>query len=129
AARGRRRHRLARVQALLPTGSARRRARRRRGAPCGRVVRRRPLVTKRYRSLASLQRDNRRCRACALAGFHLESPPIFEGRVGQRAYLYGQAPGIVEAEEHRPWRGRAGRTLRGWLGLDEDEFYATFYCA
>jgi uracil-DNA glycosylase family 4 len=86
-------------------------------------------VTKRYRSLVSLQRDNRRCRACALAGHHLESLPIFQGYAGQLAYLYGQAPGIVEAEERRPWRGRAGRTLRAWLGLDEDEFYDTFYCA
>ena len=32
-------------------------------------------------------------------------------------------------EEGRPWRGRAGKTLRGWLGLDEDAFYDTFYCA
>jgi uracil-DNA glycosylase len=86
-------------------------------------------VTRRYRSLASLQRDNRSCRACALAGFHLESRPIFEGHAGQRVYLFGQAPGVVEAEEGRPWRGRAGRTLRGWLELDEDEFCATFYCA
>jgi len=86
-------------------------------------------VTKRYRSLASLQRDNRRCRACALAGFHLESLPIFEGHAGQRAYLYGQAPGIVEAGERRPWRGRAGKTLRDLLGLDEDAFSETFSCA
>jgi uracil-DNA glycosylase len=43
--------------------------------------------------------------------------------------MFGQAPGIVEGEERRPWRGRAGRTLRRWLQLDEDEFYATFYCA
>jgi uracil-DNA glycosylase len=86
-------------------------------------------VTTRYRSIASLQRDNRRCRACAEAGFHLESGPVVEGRAGQRAYLYGQAPGVVEGEEGRPWRGRAGRTLRGWLGLDEDAFYETFYCA
>src|SRR5204863_5461745 len=28
-----------------------------------------------------------------------------------------------------PWRGRAGRTLRGWLQMDEDAFYASFYCA
>ncbi len=48
---------------------------------------------------------------------------------GQRAYLFGQAPGIVEGEEGRPWRGRAGKTLRRWLGLDEEAFYATFYCA
>jgi uracil-DNA glycosylase family 4 len=82
-----------------------------------------------YRSLASLQRDNRACRACAEAGFRLESTPVFEGHAGQRAYLLGQSPGAVEGEEGRPWRGRAGRTLRRWLDLDEDEFYRTFYCA
>ena len=48
---------------------------------------------------------------------------------GQRAYLFGQAPGIQEGVERRPWRGRAGQTLRRWLELDEDEFYATFHCA
>ena len=82
-----------------------------------------------YRSLASLQRDNRACRACAEAGFQLESGPAFQGRAGQRAYLFGQAPGVVEGAEGRPWRGRAGQTLRRWLELDEDAFYATFYCA
>jgi uracil-DNA glycosylase len=82
-----------------------------------------------YHSLLSLQRDNRPCRACIEAGYPLESPPVFEGRAGQRAYMLGQAPGVVEAEERRPWRGRAGKTLRAWLGLDEDAFYATFYCA
>jgi uracil-DNA glycosylase len=82
-----------------------------------------------YRSLRSLQRDNGRSRACAEAGFSLESPPVFEGRPGQRAYILGQAPGIQEGQERRPWRGRAGRTLRGWLAMDEEEFYGTFYCA
>jgi uracil-DNA glycosylase len=82
-----------------------------------------------YRSLPSLQRDNRVCRACVEAGFPLESWPVLEGHAGQRAYILGQAPGIVEAEERRPWRGRAGQTLRRWLAMDEDEFYATFYCA
>ena len=83
----------------------------------------------RYRSLASLQRDNRRCRACAEAGYPLESLPVLEGHLGRRAYLFGQAPGVVEGAEQRPWRGRAGATLRRWLELDEDAFYATFYCA
>jgi uracil-DNA glycosylase family 4 len=83
----------------------------------------------RYRSLTSLQRDNAGCRLCVEAGFPLGSWPVFEGRGGQRAYLLGQAPGLVEAGERRPWRGRAGRTLRSWLRLDEDTFYATFYCA
>jgi uracil-DNA glycosylase len=82
-----------------------------------------------YRSLRSLQRDNRACRACIEAGYPLESLPVVHGFEGQRAYMFGQAPGIVEGAERRPWRGRAGKTLRGWLQLDEDEFYATFYCA
>ena len=82
-----------------------------------------------YRSLRSLQRDNGVCRACAEAGFPLESLPVVHGREGQRAYMLGQAPGVVEGVERRPWRGRAGQTLRRWLQLDEDEFYATFYCA
>ncbi|HWJ44741.1 MAG TPA: uracil-DNA glycosylase family protein [Gaiellaceae bacterium] len=82
-----------------------------------------------YRSLASLQRDLAVCRACVEAGFPLESPPVRNVHTGQRAYMYGQAPGIVEGEERRPWRGRAGKTLRRWLELDEEDFYATFYWA
>jgi uracil-DNA glycosylase len=87
------------------------------------------LGERRYRALRAVQRDNARCRLCVEAGFPLASWPVFEGREGQRAYLLGQAPGSVEGRELRPWRGRAGRTLRGWLRLDEDAFYATFYCA
>jgi uracil-DNA glycosylase family 4 len=82
-----------------------------------------------YRSLASLQRDNRVCRACAEEGYPLASLPVLEGHDGQRAMIVGQAPGVVEAEERRPWRGRAGRTLRRWLELEEEEgFYRAFYC-
>jgi uracil-DNA glycosylase family 4 len=81
-----------------------------------------------YRSVASLQRDNGVCRACLEAGYPLESLPVFEGFAGQRAMIVGQAPGVVEGVERRPWRGRAGQTLRRWLQLDEDTFYSTFYC-
>ena len=82
-----------------------------------------------YRSISSLQRDTAVCRACVEAGFPLESRPVRAPHANQRAYLYGQAPGIVEGEERLPWRGRAGQTLRRWLELDEDAFYGTFYCA
>ena len=58
---------------------------------------------KRYRALASLQRDNAVCRASAEAGYPLESLPVFEGGPGQRAYLFGQAPGIVEGPEAVAW--------------------------
>jgi uracil-DNA glycosylase len=82
-----------------------------------------------YRSIASVQRDNRVCRACAEEGFPLYSLPVVQPYTGQRAYIHGQAPGALEGEQRLPWRGRAGRTLRRWLELDEDEFYETFYCA
>jgi uracil-DNA glycosylase len=87
------------------------------------------LLQKRYRTIASLQRNTSRCRACADAGFPLESLPVRAPFAGQRAYLFGQAPGIVEGEQRLPWRGRAGQMLRRWLELDEETFYATFYCA
>jgi uracil-DNA glycosylase len=82
-----------------------------------------------YRSLESMKRDQRVCRACLEAGYPLESWPVIAPHTGQRAYLFGQAPGIVEGAERLPWRGRAGKTLRRWLELDEDAFYSTFYCA
>ncbi|HEV2712432.1 MAG TPA: uracil-DNA glycosylase family protein [Gaiellaceae bacterium] len=82
-----------------------------------------------YRSLVSLQRDNRVCRACLEAGYPLQSLPVVQPYTGQRAYMHGQAPGALEGEQRLPWRGRAGRTLRRWLELEEEEFYATFYCA
>jgi len=91
-----------------------------------------PAVTSRrssYRTLASLQRDTAHCRACAEEGFPLESLPVRAPYAGQRAYLFGQAPGAVEGEQRLPWRGRAGQALRRWLELDEAAFYATFYCA
>jgi uracil-DNA glycosylase family 4 len=81
------------------------------------------------RTVRSLQRDNRGCRLCLEAGYPIESWPVVEGHAGQKAYLLGQAPGVVEGIERRPWRGRAGVTLRRWLQVDEDAFYATFYCA
>ena len=87
------------------------------------------MLQKRYRTIVSLQRDTSRCRACAEAGYRLESLPVRAPFADQRAYLFGQAPGIVEGEQRLPWRGRAGQMLRRWLELDEDAFYATFYCA
>jgi uracil-DNA glycosylase family 4 len=83
----------------------------------------------RYRSLAALQRDNARCRRCLEAGFPIHPRPVFAGDASQRAYLFGLAPGRVEAERGLPWQGRAGRTLRRWFRLDEEEFFRRFYCA
>lgn len=84
-----------------------------------------------YRSLVSLGRDLSVCRACVEAGYPLESLPVRAplATPRQRAYLYGQAPGPLEGVQRLPWRGDAGQKLRRWLELEEDEFYAAFYCA
>jgi uracil-DNA glycosylase len=89
----------------------------------------RQIVMRGYRSLRAMQHDQRDCRACALAGHALESLPVLAPISAQRSYLFGQAPGVAEGTERRPWRGRAGKTLRRWLAMDEDTFYETFYCA
>jgi uracil-DNA glycosylase len=84
-----------------------------------------------YRSLASLERDLARCRACAEEGFPLFSLSVRAPLASppQRAYLFGQAPGPLEGQQRLPWRGDAGKRLRRWLDLREEEFYASFYCA
>jgi len=84
---------------------------------------------RRYRTIAELHRDLSLCRRCASAGFAIESAPVVQGAAGRLAYIYGQAPGVVEGAAGAPWQGRAGRTLRRWLELDEVMFDATFYCA
>ena len=82
-----------------------------------------------YRSLASLKRDQRACRACVEAGYPLESLPVVAPGEAQRAYLFGQAPGIVEGEERRPWRGRAGRDAARLARAGRGRVLRTFYCA
>ncbi|MFZ0341847.1 MAG: hypothetical protein WAL31_05885, partial [Gaiellaceae bacterium] len=57
-----------------------------------------------YRSLTALERDLARCRACAEAGYPLESLPVRAPGAQQRAYMFGQAPGVVEGQERLPWR-------------------------
>jgi uracil-DNA glycosylase len=81
------------------------------------------------RRLAALQGRNRRCRRCLEAGFPIVPPPVVPAQPPRRAYLLGLAPGAVESETGLPWQGRAGRTLRRWLRMDEERFFATFYCA
>jgi uracil-DNA glycosylase len=81
------------------------------------------------RRLAGLQARNRTCTRCLDAGFPIVPPPVVPAQPPRRAYLFGLAPGAVESERGLPWQGRAGRTLRRWLRMDEEEFFGTFYCA
>jgi uracil-DNA glycosylase family 4 len=70
------------------------------------------------------------CRRCAY-----EDPtvvPILSAAGSPRAMLVGQAPGKVERGDHRPFAGRAGKTLFRWLaraGVDEETARARIYIA
>jgi len=59
--------------------------------------------------------------------------PVFSRLHRADAILVGQAPGVREAVDRRPFIGPAGRRLRRWLepaGLGtEAEFYARLYIA
>jgi len=68
-----------------------------------------------FRSLSSLQREQRACTRCAQAGFIAQAHPVFSGHAGQRVLLIGQAPGPVEQDQSRPFAGRAGRQLMRWM--------------
>lgn len=69
-----------------------------------------------------------RCRACGerVAG---AIPIVSEART-PRVMLVGQAPGVVEKTDQRPFAGRAGKTLFRWLaqaGLGEAEAREQIY--
>lgn len=70
------------------------------------------------------------CRLCQDAGYIERAAPVVSGHSGNRIMLIGQAPGVVELEIRRPFAGKAGRVLFGWLrgiGIEEDEFRRTVY--
>jgi len=58
----------------------------------------------------------RTCRRCVDAGIRVESMPVVNPVARPLAMLVGQAPGIHERDDLRPFAGDAGRRLRLWLG-------------
>ena len=61
------------------------------------------------------------CNACP----RMQGSPITGAVWGAKVILVGQAPGVREMSEHRPFAYTAGRTLFKWLdsiGISEDDF-------
>ncbi len=70
------------------------------------------------------------CRRCT--GGEVQGLPVVPDARRPRAMLIGQAPGKTEAVDRRPFAGRAGKTLFGWLadaGLDEPTARQELYMA
>lgn len=80
------------------------------------------LVSLHYRILS--------CRLCVEAGYLSHAAPVVVEPVPRRIMLVGQAPGQVEDAVRRPFAGRSGRVLFGWLasvGISEEEFRRHVY--
>ncbi len=49
--------------------------------------------------------------------------PLYSASEQSRIAIIGQAPGRKAQDSGIPWHDASGATLRGWLGLGEDQFY------
>jgi uracil-DNA glycosylase len=66
--------------------------------------------------------EARACTLCASA-LPLGPRPIFRIAATARLLLISQAPGTLVHASGTPWTDASGDRLRGWLGLDRDQFY------
>lgn len=77
--------------------------------------------------MSNLVTQIRACRLCAgrFAATHTahEPRPVAWFGPGARILIAGQAPGARVHASGRPFTDPSGDRLRGWLGMDEAEFY------
>ena len=66
--------------------------------------------------LQTLQATMRECRICLNKGYDIVPGAVFQGRLGARVMIIGQAPGVTEVEAKRPFNASSGRRLFQWLG-------------
>jgi uracil-DNA glycosylase family 4 len=80
--------------------------------------------------LETVQREIAACTLCVEAGFIPKSRPVFQGHVGQRLMIVGQAPGPSSGRRGVPYTGATGRTLQRWLeraGFPPGTLHRDFY--
>ena len=80
--------------------------------------------------LETVQREIAACALCVEAGFIPLSRPVFQGHVGQRLMIVGQAPGPSSGRRGVPYTGATGRTLQRWLeraGFPPGTLHRDFY--
>jgi uracil-DNA glycosylase len=80
--------------------------------------------------LETVQREIAACALCVEAGFIPLSRPVFQGHVGQRLMIVGQAPGPSSGRRGVPYTGATGKTLQRWLeraGFAPGTLHRDFY--
>ncbi len=73
-------------------------------------------------TLDQLLAEIRSCTVCADA-LDAGPRPIVQAGSTAGVVIIGQAPGRRVHESGVPWDDPSGRTLRGWLGVSDEEFY------
>ena len=65
--------------------------------------------------------------ACTFCGKYLPNAPnpIFSVSEHSKILIIGQAPGQKAHASGIPWNDQSGNELRRWLGVNENQFYAT----
>ncbi|MAJ71076.1 MAG: uracil-DNA glycosylase family protein [Alteromonadaceae bacterium TMED7] len=65
-------------------------------------------------------------RSCTLCADNLPYPPrpIVQIETQARILIIGQAPGIKAHDSSQPWNDASGDKLRGWLGVNRQQFYS-----
>jgi uracil-DNA glycosylase family 4 len=90
----------------------------------------RPNTREAQSALEIVQREIAACALCVEAGFIPVSRPVFQGHVGQRLMIVGQAPGPSSGQRGVPYTGATGKTLQRWLeraGFPPGTLHRDFY--
>jgi uracil-DNA glycosylase len=71
----------------------------------------------RERALRALHGEMEACDRCVLGGYLERAASVagYRGRIADRVFLVGQAPGHLSVERGRPFSGPGGRVLDAWL--------------
>ena len=72
--------------------------------------------------MSKLLEEIRGCTICADA-LPLGPRPVLNYRSNSKILIIGQAPGSKVHESGIPWNDESGKSLRKWLGVDEEQFY------
>jgi uracil-DNA glycosylase len=72
-------------------------------------------ATNRIAVLELLHQRIRSCRLCQEQGYLPIAHPIVSGRISDRLFVIGQAPGHRSVAQDRPFSGPGGRILQRWL--------------
>lgn len=84
-----------------------------------------PWAVREPASWTGLKRNLSACRYCEDGGIIPKAGPVFQMPATARIGVFGQAPGNLAQEAGKPFLDPSGVRLREWMGVSDEEFYAS----